>query len=337
MKLIKTKSKVKKLQTMKKTKLTLVAILAMLFFLQSCTSDLKEGETESIETSADEAHEEEETTTVVQTNSTEQKSNTKAVETFTGYFKNKDISAIAKNIYFPLKRAYPIPSIENEEEFLERYNEVFDARTFQAIANSNEKDWISSTYISREHGEEVTTYSFNSNGSGVQIYDNGIVHLIWMSKAEQKLKAAITKAEKETLHPSLRNFETPVTIIETSKFKIRIDDLGDNNYRYASWEIHQEMSEKPDLVIENGYAHYSGTCGNHVYQFKNGKYIYQCAINVCGTNETPPADLTLYKSDNADVEKDPYDYEEKDKILFQKAEIVDMKKYYRTFYGKVVK
>jgi hypothetical protein len=76
------------------------------------------------------------------------------------------------------------------------------------------------------------------------------------------------------LHPSIREFEIPSggqnMDFDTPKFHVRIDETGDETYRYASWSKGKTVSDKPDLVIENGKATESG------YVFKSGEYSYIC-------------------------------------------------------------
>src|SRR5690625_4728282 len=57
------------------------------------------------------------------------------------FFREKNIDKIANIIHFPLKREYPIPSIEDEKEFKKRFEEVFDNTLVAKIANSNPKQW----------------------------------------------------------------------------------------------------------------------------------------------------------------------------------------------------
>ena len=99
-----------------------------------------------------------------------------------------------------------------------------------------------------------------------------------------------------TLHTSIQKFKQPICIIETSAFRIRIDDLGEGNYRYASWSLKNKMSDKPDLVLENGEYIPEGSGGNHTYHFKKQDYVYDCSIIVLGDAISPPAVLTIYKS-----------------------------------------
>src|SRR5437879_3942031 len=50
--------------------------------------------------------------------------------------------AIAEMIAYPFERAYPIPPIKNKQEFIKRYNEIFDNRLITIIINSTPAtDW----------------------------------------------------------------------------------------------------------------------------------------------------------------------------------------------------
>jgi hypothetical protein len=57
---------------------------------------------------------------------------------------------------------------------------------------------------------------------------------------------------------------------DTPKFHVRIDETGNETYRYASWSKGKTVLDKPDLVIENGKHTKSG------YVFKSGEYSYIC-------------------------------------------------------------
>lgn len=46
---------------------------------------------------------------------------------------------------------------------------------------------------------------------------------------------------------------------QTEKFTIRIDELDDGHYRYASWAKGKTLADKPDLVLKNGTVRVEGT------------------------------------------------------------------------------
>ena len=91
----------------------------------------------------------------------------------------------------------------------------------------------------------------------------------YQSPFEKKKKEELITVQKNSLHESLRNFKSPVCILETSKYRIRIDDMGNEKFRYASWKFPQSKSEKPELVILNGKVEFDGSGGNHSFIFES--------------------------------------------------------------------
>jgi hypothetical protein len=211
----------------------------------------------------------------------------KFVKSFIDNVKNDKKEAVAAVIKYPLRRENPIPDIKNKAEFVKRYAEIFDAKLKAEISKSNPaKDW-----------SEVGWRGIMLNQGTLWMDTDGKVFSInYQSKVESDLKNKLIAAEKNKLHPSIAKFKAPEVILETSKFRVRIDDLGNDNYRYASWSIKQSMSEKPDLIITNGKWFQDGTGGNHHYDFKKGNFLYQCYITVLGTKDSAPANLTIYQN-----------------------------------------
>ena len=203
--------------------------------------------------------------------------------------------AVAELVKYPFKREYPIPVIKNKTEFIKRYNEIFDITLKDKIIKSNPaKDW-----------EQVGWRGIMLNNGDLWIDEDGrLIAINYQSKLESDLKVKLIKAEQNAVHSSLVKFEEPVCVLVTSKFKIRIDDLGNQNYRYASWSQNQKMSEKPDLVITNGKFVADGTGGNHHYDFKRGQYLYECYIAPLREKEASPASLTIYNKENVILSQD---------------------------------
>jgi len=85
------------------------------------------------------------------------------------------------------------------------------------------------------------------------------------------------------LHPSLRELESLDAEIETERFHIRIDRLGDDNYRYASWPKGRPTTEKPDLIIVNG-KRIPNDSGKSHYVFNNYAYSYSCEFGTDNNN-----------------------------------------------------
>jgi len=211
----------------------------------------------------------------------------KFVKSFISNVKSNNKEGVATFISFPLKRDYPIPPVKNKADFLKRYDQIFDATLKNEIIKSNPaKDW-----------SEVGWRGIMLGSGDIWIDTDGkIITINYQSQSEIDLKNKLITAEKGNLHPSIAKFKAPVYVLETSKFRIRIDDLGKDNYRYASWSVKNTMSDKPDLVITNGKWISDGSGGNSHFDFKKGAYLYECYIIVLGTSDSPPATLTIYQN-----------------------------------------
>lgn len=219
----------------------------------------------------------------------------KFIKTFINNVKSNKKEAVANVIRYPLNREYPIPAIKNKADFIKKYDQIFDTALKNEIIKSNPaKDW-----------SEVGWRGIMLNQGTLWIDTDGkIIAINYQSKFESDLKNKLITSEKNKLNPSIAKFKAPVTILETSKFRVRIDDLGNDNYRYASWSIKQKMSEKPDLIITNGKWIADGSGGNHSYEFKKGNYTYQCFIIVLGESDAPPARLIITQNEKEILNQD---------------------------------
>lgn len=194
---------------------------------------------------------------------------------------------LAVRTAFPLDRQYPLPQIKNKGDFMERYAEVFDEKLVKMIAGSDpSKDW-------HEVGWRGITLL---NGVVWLNYDGMLRAVTYRSAKENALRKRLIEADKKGLYPSVRSFSSPVAVLETEKYRIRIDDLGAGNYRYACWPLQSTMKDRPQLVLDKGQLIPEGSGGNHKYVFANGGYTYECAIFVTGESSGPPAVLSVLRS-----------------------------------------
>lgn len=201
-------------------------------------------------------------------------------------FRKKDIDKIASIINFPLNRQYPIPSIKDEREFKQRFNDVFDETLINMIAHSKTEQW-----------SEVGWRGIMLDNGVVWIEsDEGkIIAVNYQSDFEKKLNADLISKEKDSLHISLKKFERPTYKIKTSNYLIRIDEITNNTYRYASWNITEPESSKPDLILNNGRLEFSGSGGNHDISFLNGNYTYKIYRNIIAEKGAPDITLVVEK------------------------------------------
>ena len=214
--------------------------------------------------------------------------NQKIISDFIACVKQQNREELSNKIAFPFKRDYPLPPIKNRQEFLNRFNEVFDDSLIKMIVVSKpDRDW-----------SEMGWRGLMLHNGQVWLDGNGrLIAVNYQTVTEREKKSHLITQEKNLLHASIKAFRQPVCVLETKKFRIRIDDMGNGNYRYASWSLKNSMSDKPDLVIENGEFIAEGTGGNHRFEFKNEDYVYSCSITVLGQKDDPPALLTIFKAD----------------------------------------
>lgn len=219
---------------------------------------------------------------------------------FINNIKNKNQVLLDSMIRYPLSRQYPLPDIKDKTEMLQRYKEVFDDDLIQKIIKSNPtKDWSAVGWrgIMLDNGELWLDY------------DGSLLAVNHQSAWEAKKRKKLIEADRSRLHPSIQKYVEPICLLKTKKFLIRIDELENYNYRYASWPVNKSMSDQPDIVISKGELIIEGSGGNHSYKFKNGPYTYECSIIIMGEDDSPPAYITVTKGEK--------------EILSQEADIIE--------------
>ena len=203
-------------------------------------------------------------------------------------FKTQDKTVIAEHIRYPLKRQYPLPDIKNEAEFINRFDEVFDDELVAVIGSSNiNTDWDKVGWRGIMLNNGVMWVNTDAKIIGIHSY----------TAKEQAFAKRLIEQDKQSLHSSINTYEEPVLDWKTASYHIRVDDLGDRNYRYAVWSSDKRPKDKPDMVLFNGDVTVSGTGGNHIYTFKNGRYSYVLHVTVIGCDTSPPGWLEVYKND----------------------------------------
>jgi hypothetical protein len=214
------------------------------------------------------------------------------VQHFIDCIKNNDKNRVIKLASFPyynFKRKFPLPSIKTAEEFLQRYDEIFDKNFIEIISSSEiDKDWKTA----------------NAGGYGAIMLKNGmlwldtrgnLISINYESDIEKRKRLTLIDVEKKKLYISLQTFLEPVLDWKTKNYYLRIDKLAEWKYRYAVWPVDKSPNEKPDLILNNG--EYLPEGGGTNYDFNNGIYKYRCAVIQIGTDEDPPGYLEVYKNE----------------------------------------
>ncbi len=210
----------------------------------------------------------------------------RSVTNFINVVGKKDRKAIADLVAYPLHRKVPLPVINTPSQFLEVFDEVLDKALLKAISTSSvADDWT-----------EVGWRGIMFQNGVLWLDEEGkIIAINYQTEKGERKRDILIEADKKNLHSSLQQFLEPVLEWKTKDFRIRIDRLTDDKYRYAVWPAQKAPSEKPDLVLNNGEVVFEGSGGNHHYDFVSGAYVYRCIVYVIGTNDTPPGELEVYK------------------------------------------
>ncbi|MFB2701342.1 hypothetical protein [Aeromonas veronii] len=200
----------------------------------------------------------------------------------------RDHQALANQMKYPFKQEYPISAIKTPAEMLTRFDEVFDDAILKSISTSRVgQDWQAMGWRGIMLG----------SGEVWMDFDGKVIGINHQTAQAAKLKAELIARQKSDLHPSVREYKSPELMWQTEKFTIRIDELDDGHYRYASWAKGKTLADKPDLVLNNGTVRVEGTGGNHTYLFTSGPYRYECVVTVLGERGVPPGELVVYKND----------------------------------------
>jgi len=225
-------------------------------------------------------------TTAFGQNSELKKEQIQFIQKLINSFKTKNKTKIADLIYYPLRREYPLKDVKDKNDFIQRFDDIFDKEFVDHVANSKMNDW-----------SEVGWRGIMLDDGALWIDDEGkIMTVNYQSSKEKQLLVNAIQADKNQLPKSLQDFEKPSYLIFTKNYKIRIDEKADGVYRYAAWKIKNQKSE-PDIIIENGVWEFQGSGGNHTITFENEGYIYIVSINIIGADDTPDATLEILKQD----------------------------------------
>jgi len=217
------------------------------------------------------------------------------VEAFIKLIKDRNLEVLKTKVSYPLKREQPLPDVKYPSNFASRFDNIFDEGFIAKIVASDiDRDWSAMGWRGLMF----------DNGQLWLDYDGNLISVNYQSPEEQRMKKLLMQDNKASLHESIRDFQEPMVVIETRKFRVRIDKLADGSFRYASWNVNAPNNAKPDLILQNGQRHFEGSGGNHWYGFRSGDFKYEIWINVLGASETPPANLYVYQREKRIVNHD---------------------------------
>ena len=206
----------------------------------------------------------------------------------------KNVDGISKIISYPLNREYPIPVVKNEAELKKRFNQIFDKKIIDLISNSKIDQWSKVGYRG---------IMFDDGNLWIES-DGEIKALNYQSDFEISQKKSLINNDREKLFSSLKVFKSPTYKIKTKSYLIRIDELNNGKYRYASWKIGKSEAAKPDLILTNGQLKFDGSGGNHTIIFKKGEYVYAIYRGIIGEKDAAEISLTVEQEGQMILQQD---------------------------------
>lgn len=216
------------------------------------------------------------------------------VQNIINLFKTKNIKGISEIVNYPLSREYPLTDIKTKQELIKRFNDIFDQNVIDEISKSKITDW-----------SEVGWRGIMLHQGTMWIDTDGkITALNHQSETEKKQRLKLISELKEMLHSSLKSFKNPIYQFKTKHYLIRIDELENGKYRYASWKNNQNESEKPDIILTNGILEFSGSGGNHTITFKKGNFKYIVYRFHIGASDTPEISLSVEEKNKEILNED---------------------------------
>ncbi len=212
------------------------------------------------------------------------------IQHFITTIQTENWAELSTMVHYPLRRLYPLPDVKNEEDFLERFDELFDTPFLELIAESV----IDSAWA--EVGWRGTMFN---NGKLWLDTDGKLIRLNYQTEVEKTQQNELIEADRATLPISLRNYEYPVLSFDTDDLHVRIDKLNDGNYRYMSWIISSKLIDVNAYTIsENGILENHGSGGNHSYSFTVDDLTFVIPIHVMAAESSPPAEILIYQGEN---------------------------------------
>lgn len=215
--------------------------------------------------------------------------------------------ALSEHVSYPLEREYPVPPVRNKQEFLKRYDEIFDYVLIEKIINSDiQNDWTSQRWENIFFADKCDSFqpSFHfynvdcgllrlgkirtKSGEGTELWGRhggpsiqtakeiGIREVVLTEKAKNKRKALI-EAERKQLYNSLQQFIKPECMLETPEHLIRIDkiDESDGDFVYDDPMGHRLSGIYRLALWENGES-----ISNKPFLILNGIKLYRGSMMI---------------------------------------------------------
>ncbi|MBR3661665.1 MAG: hypothetical protein IKN67_00095 [Alphaproteobacteria bacterium] len=223
-----------------------------------------------------------------------------AVKKFKETLKTDNPQLIAQNVVYPFSLGWGVPSVQNEQEFIEKYDIILPEYLRQYFIDTPMKHWGSGGNL----GGVCLNYCPDAH-----LTDEG--KIIWIKDSEElnKYREEYIAKEKQTIHPSLKNYNYNLYTMETKDWLIRIDDMEGlyeistqidipNIYRFAAWKKGKTISDEPDIVIDQGHTEKDPEFrySPEYYMFNNSEYHAIFTNDPIGPMDHIPYYIEIYKN-----------------------------------------
>lgn len=184
-----------------------------------------------------------------------------AIRKFQEDVKSKDREKIASHFKYPFDLGYPLPEIKDVDDFLSRYELIFDNVIEEEIIYSNA--WSYWNGITCNSGHLLFGKVDNDN----LIITSFSTHPAAYYKA---MKEEIN-IQRQRVHPSLRNYQRPIVVAKAESCIFRVDEIIPGELRLSFWKKGKTMKDAPDYVNQKGFISQVGSSGTPDWLFVNGK------------------------------------------------------------------
>jgi hypothetical protein len=187
------------------------------------------------------------------------------LDVFLDLLRNNGSAGLAKLVHYPLNRRNPIPNVENEADFIQRYDTLLDSEFRKTLVQTT---WDSTNTMERNGQFGLL------RGEIWLDYDGKIIAINHQSPVESQLQKALQTKMLIAIHPDVEPWQHNLKVCETDKFLIRLDEMAGGDLRYVSWSKPKTFKDRPDLILLGGESQQQGTKGGFTYTFKNEDWTY---------------------------------------------------------------
>ena len=196
-------------------------------------------------------------------------------------FKSRNTASIAKMVSYPLIGKSNRAAINNEHEFVSRFDEVFDENLLKSIMTSDaRKDWNAVGWRGIMLFDGDVWLDHNGHILSVKQASTYVNNDTNINKQQVFNKHQVIARGRSVLHRSVSNYAKPILEWKTNRYHVRVDDVGNGRLRYAAWPVNSSTAVKPDIVLSNGRLEVDSAGRNHRYVFNNGNFSYHLNVNV---------------------------------------------------------